>query len=829
VIPPEQTLQETTLGFNAFELAEEMQRRPPVPPTRPEDFEPYHFLESEPRGQGSMGNVWLAEDVVKGRRVAIKLLRGVDAVQVDNEVRSQAKLEHSSIARLYDNGSLKDGTTWLAMEFIDGQPLIKYCLSANCTVERRLAIFHALCEAVRYAHWEGVDHGDLKPANILVKANGELKLVDFGLARRLHELSSSSGEVPVAGLTPAYAAPEQFRGSSPGYRTDVYSLGVILYELLCGSVPFDVSSHTIGEIARLKSVRRPLLAPSEVARQNDFKEVRLTRSLWRDLDALCLKAMDGDAKERYGSVEALLGDLDRYLRCEPLHARQPYPRGYRAFRFLRRNRVGVTTAAVIAVIVAVCAAEVAHSYQVALAENIRMRHIQHFMLNLFGDADLQAAPSPNLTVLAAADHWREELPWLHGDPETEIELHLTLGRVYEQLGQLAKADTILQAGLDLARAKRSETQQTLSALVQLGLLRGDQGRSGDARKLLEEALALGKRLGMKADSATMLNARGSLGRVLVQAGDYDAAIAILDPIGRLQATTDEERLNLREALTSLAVARQSKGQTNVALSLNRQVLELDRKWSGVSHPRVAIDLSNIATAEVAGEHFAEAEDTYRQALGILESRYGSDSVYVLQIKSFLAAVLMRTGNTNEAEQLLEKVLPVEVGAYGTDHPIVAFTHQLLGRLAENRYDFVRAEREYRLAYQINSDQFGLDDNRTLVVASALAGALLNEGRYATAEGVLRPVIKALTAGPLAKNVNAGIAELDLGESVLKQKRFQEAVAPLMAAYQILKASAGAKLPLDQVCASLAETYEALHEPERAASFRAKIGHPQPGR
>src|SRR5580704_7016276 len=297
---PSDSEDKPTFGFNAFELADRMLSENKDDDFRPHDFGPYLFLGDKPLGKGSLGDVWLAEEPSAERRVAIKFLRRVtDPDLAADEIKNQGKLEHRYIARLYSNEKLEDGTPWLAMEYVKGLPLDEYCRERNCTIDQRIKLFLDICEAVKHAHGEMVFHGDLKPSNILVNDGGEPKLLDFGLAQRLHKLDiAGDAEPAVLGFTAAYAAPEQFRGKSSGFRSDIYSLGAILYELLSGELPFDASHRTFDETERSKTSAEQPEAPSAAvlrrvrksSENNHAKEA--SDAEWRDLDAICLKAID---------------------------------------------------------------------------------------------------------------------------------------------------------------------------------------------------------------------------------------------------------------------------------------------------------------------------------------------------------------------------------------------------------------------------------------------------------------------------------------------------------------------------------------------------------
>ena len=522
-----------TFAFNAFDLANRMINENIDEQTRPADFGPYRFLEDKPLGIGALSDVWLAEEQGAERRVAVKFLRRVALGDLAaDEIKNQGKLEHRYIARLYSYGQLEDGTPWLAMEFVDGQPLEKYCETRNCTIDQRLRLFHAICEAVRYAHGEMVFHGDLKPSNILVKEGGEPKLLDFGLAQRLHTSDVAyEAESAVLGFSPAYASPEQFRGKGAGFRSDVYSLGVILYELLAGQLPFDASDRTFAEIERSKSGAEQPAAPSAIvmraarssAGNNPARKLRMTE--WRDLDAICLKAMASDVKRRYSSVESLIQDLELYTRCEPLAARLPHSRVYRFGKFIKRNRSALLAASSIVLFVAGLVTfytlRLTNERNKALAEAARTRRIQRFMLDVFQNGDQQAAPSKDLTVMATLDRATAAASSLAADPGTQAELYRTVGTLYEQLNKFSKAEELLQRSLERSRDLGAGNPQSVGALVQLGLLHGDQTQFKDAERLIRQALDRANQLHLAPDSNEVLDAQSALGRIFVQSGSYD--------------------------------------------------------------------------------------------------------------------------------------------------------------------------------------------------------------------------------------------------------------------------------------------------------------------
>jgi eukaryotic-like serine/threonine-protein kinase len=283
------------------------------------EFGPYRIRKL--LGEGGMGVVYLAERTDLGNLVAIKILRDawLSPARLERflmEQRTLAQLNHPSIARLYDANTLPDGTPFFVMEYVDGVPATEYCSRNRCSVEERLKLIRAVAEAVEYAHAHGVIHRDLKPSNIFVREDGSVRLLDFGISKQLDPEGRPLGPTRTAfrSLTLAYASPEQIRGEPASKSTDVYSLGVVLYELLTGRLPFDLAGRTLAEAEQMIATEEPP-NPSEIARR------RGDRLAWADLDALCCTAMHKDPNRRYSSCAALARDIDHFLAHERLEAR----------------------------------------------------------------------------------------------------------------------------------------------------------------------------------------------------------------------------------------------------------------------------------------------------------------------------------------------------------------------------------------------------------------------------------------------------------------------------------------------------------------------------
>ena len=529
---------------------------------------PYRILRL--LGEGGMGVVYLAERSDLGTQVAVKVLRDAwlspaRRERFATEQRTLAQLNHPSIARLYDADVLDDGTPWFVMEYVDGVPLTHYCRKLDCSVEQRLQLFRSVCEAVQHAHSHAVIHCDLKPSNILVKKDGSVRLLDFGIAKQLESLDLPADQT-LTGLrmmTPAYASPEQVRGDRVGISTDVYSLGVILYELLTGQLPFDLSGLTPAEAATVITEHEPGKASAAV-RPNAVSGVNsramLGKTAWADLDGLCLSSMHKDPLRRYRSVEALIRDVDHYLNGEPLEAR-PDAWQYRIDKFVRRNRraVAATAMSVILIVglVIFFTLRLAKARDTALAEAARTQRIQQFMTNLFQGGDAAVGPSESLRVITVVDRGVQEARNLNNDPKVQAELYQNLGSIYQKLGKFEEADALLRSALEQHKSLfGADSLEVAESLTALGLLRSDQARLEEAEQLVREGLAMTRRH-VPPNHPEVAKATLAFGKVLAQRGFYDRAIDSLNEAVRLESAPGVAPADLAASISMLADAHYS--------------------------------------------------------------------------------------------------------------------------------------------------------------------------------------------------------------------------------------------------------------------------------
>ena len=790
------------------------------------DFGPYRLRSL--LGEGGMGVVYLAERRDLGSMAAIKLLRDAwlspaRRLRFLGEQRTLAQLSHPSIARLLDADTLPDGTPWFAMEYVHGVPLTEYCRVHGTSIEGRLELFRSVCAAVRYAHGQAVIHRDLKPSNILVEDQGAVKLLDFGIAKHLEQMDESADRT-VTGLrlmTPAYAAPEQLRGERCGIGTDVYSLGVILYELLALRLPFELSNRTPVEAASVLSQSEPT-RPSAVARVEGPQSRRGARTEWADLDVLCLTAMHTEPERRYQSVEALIRDVDHYLAGEPLEAR-PDALGYRLGKFVRRNRASVSAAgvalAVVAALIVYYTMGLAAARNEALAQVARTARIQRFMFNLFEGGDDQAGPAEDLRVVTLLERGVTEAAELDGEPLLKAELLRNLGGIFQKLGRFERADDLLRQALErqleLLGTRDPETAMTR---VALGSLRLDQARYEDAEREIRGGLDL-LRLRLGPSSPLVVGATAALGRVLEARGDYPGAIAVnAEVVRRLDRGTESPEL--AAALGQLADSHYYAGDHETSDALNQRLLQTTRRLWGEDHPRVADVMINIGASLVDRGHYSEAEPYYRPALAILSAFHGPDHYRTASCMTMLGRALVYQKEFAEGVPLLVKALTIQERVHGPVHPRVASVLNDLGSAALQQDRAQEAEQYFTRMLEIYRAVYVGEHYLHGIAMSNLASALMDKREYQRAEALYREAVGIYERTLSPTNLNTGIGRIKLGRALLRQERYADAERETLAGYAIVSDQASPSVSwLKSARTDLVTEYEALGQPDRAQPYR----------
>jgi serine/threonine-protein kinase len=719
------------------------------------------------------------------------------------------------------------------MEYVEGVPLTDFCRQRHSTIAERLRLFGAVCEAVLYAHQQAVIHRDLKPSNILVKDDGSVRLLDFGIAKRLESLGETSDQT-IAGLrlmTPAYASPEQMRGEQIGVQTDVYSLGVVLYELLAGRVPFNLSKLTPTRAEKVvtdKEAERPSVVAGNVdAGSGDSGQgVVAGRAAWADLDVLCLTAIHKDTQQRYQSVEALLRDVDHFLKGEPLEARPDTVR-YRLRKFAARHWRSLTVAgtafALVAALVVFFVVRLANERRTTLAEAARTQRIQQFMTNLFQGGSADAGPADNLRVVTLLDRGVQDARSLSAEPEIQAELYQTVGALYENLGKFDEANRLLNLALNERRSLFGpEHPQVAESMVALGLLRDSQGQLPEAERLVREGLAIAKRR-YPANHPAVAQAATALGQVLADRGAYSTAIPILEEVVRVQSAKGGATPELMAALHALAEAQFSDGHYEASQSVEERLLPLYRQTYGEPHPRVADVLMTLGQIQHDLGHYAEAEKFERQGLGMIQAWYGKDSPEAATDMTIFARTLVYENRFDEAVDLLQQSLTIKERIFGKVHPAVASSLNDLGNAASKQGKYDLAEQYFEREADIYRAVYGEHHYLYATASSNLGSVYMGRHDWARAEAIFRSVIPIYIETQSANNINTGIARIKLGRTLVRQKRYAEAEAQTRAGYNTLTTQMDPKVSwLRNARQDLVEEYSALNQAEQAAKFRAEV-------
>jgi serine/threonine-protein kinase len=631
---------------------------------------PYRILRE--LGRGGMGTVYLAErdDAQFTRRVALKVLRrevagGEHGRRFAAEQQILAALTHPNVARLYDAGVAATGRPYFAMEYVEGRPVAAYCDAERLTVSERLRLFRRVCDAVEYAHRNLVVHRDLKPEHVLITAGGEVKLLDFGIAKLLDAEAAGLRHPPpvtrtgMRPMTPAYASPEQVRNEPITTASDVYALGVLLYELLAGRRPYRLAGRSPSGVERAVCEEEPPApsavvtgrsgeappegtadAPSaaDVARARGTTPERLRRRLRGDLDTIVLKALRKEPERRYGSAAALAEDLRRHLDGHPVRAR-PDSRAYRTRKFVRRHRWGVAVAAVLALLLAGYAATVTvQSHRIAeerdraRLEAMKAAHVKDFLVDLFGQArtagvgrgeagaaEREAAAGEPVTIeevlAGGAERVRRNLA---DHPEIRAEMLSALGAVYDRLGRSDAARPLFEEALEARRAYFDGAHPAVAAaLADLAALEEQAGRFGRAEALYRQALALRLRLHDEGHIA-VAETRQALGRTLEEAGRAGEATALYEEAVPVYRRVLGSGHGQTAALLTRLAALRCDADDGRAVTLYEEALALERERLGHPHAGLAALRSDLGACLTTLGRYGEAERHLLTSLATLD-------------------------------------------------------------------------------------------------------------------------------------------------------------------------------------------------------------------
>jgi len=758
-------------------------------------------------GEGGMGQVWLADQTAPVKRqVALKLIKGgwYDSAVIqrfESERQSLAVMNHPAIAKVFDAGTTKDGQPYFVMEYVDGQPITRYCDNEKLKIRERLELFIKVCEGVQHAHQKAIIHRDLKPSNVLVvKIDGKPmpRIIDFGLAKAISPKPGAEQtqftEMGALIGTRGFMSPEQTDPSvlDVDTRTDVYSLGVILYVLLTGMLPFDSEQwkrRPLDENLRQLREEDPpspsskLRGEKETAKDSASRratEPRQLVSLLRgDLDWMTLKALEKDRARRYGTPSELAADLDRYLQNKPVVAR-PASTGYRVWKYAQRHRVGVAVASgAAALLVAFAVAQTMQLRRTTL-ERDRATRITDFMTGMFKVSDPSEARGNSITAREILDKASKDIDTgLTKDPELQAQLIDLMGRVYQSLALYPRAQSLFERSAAIrTRVLGPEHRETLASISNLAATLADEGHYAQAEKLDRETLDLKRRvLGLQhPDTLTTMN---NLARNLRQEGRYSEAEKLdTETLNLRRRTIGPDHLQTLTSMGNLAIDLEREGRYADAESLDRQALDASRRINGPDHKDTLLLASNLGWILQKEGRYAEAETFLRLAVETARRVLGPEWPTIHGWTGRLADDLDAEGHYAEAEKLHLELVEVRRRVLGPDNPGTLISIGDLAITLQHEGHYAEAEKLERETIEIQHRVLGPENPQTLNSMSNLAAVFISEGHYGEAEKLYRQTndVQRRVLGP--EHPETALSTYNLGVVAAHRGRRDQAISLL---------------------------------------------------
>ena len=797
-------------------------------------------------GEGGMGIVYEAEQAHPQRPVALKVIRG-GAFVTDQQVRmfqreaqTLARLRHPNIAAIYESGSI-DGRHFFSMELVRGEPLNVFLddraddgMLTPAELRFRLALHRRICDAVSYAHQKGVIHRDLKPSNIMVlptSSSGvtsdsftqEVKILDFGLARitdtdpaaptLVTQLGSVVGTLP-------YMSPEQVRGSSDEVdtRTDVYSLGIILYELLSGTRPYDLTGADVPGAASIICEQPPI----PLARR-----WRGARRLDPDLETIVMKALEKEPNRRYQSVSSLSEDVERYLMGQPIQARPPSA-VYQLRKMIARHRIGFAFSLVLALLVAgsaivmsVQAGRIALERDRANQQAETSGRVTEFLVSLFGLPDPAQSKGETVTAREVLDQGAEAIDYeLRDQPAIRTQLMDSMARSYANLG-------FVDRGFELADESRRIRLETggqdapglVDSLLLLSLIEDSRGHYRAAEHNAREALELLRQGSARPEKESI--ALHHLAVSLKRQGRFDEAEDLYRESLAIRREVvqgdDEEAIS---TMTSLAELLRVQGRLDEAEALHREALAAARRIHGPTHPLVGSCLNNLGLVLQDMEDYKAAEIVLREALEHDRRLFRGDHPGLASQMNNLAALLKTMERYDEAEALQRQALAMRRATLGEDHPEVAGSLNNLSVLLMARGEYEEAEQLQREALAIVGNLLGSEHPHVGVSLYNLGKLLQKKGDWREAEAAFSEALPIVDRSLPEGNWRKGEVRSLIGACMTETGRFREAEDRLTEGYDIIVADRGREDPRSKAAAGrLVELYERWGQPRQADRFR----------
>jgi eukaryotic-like serine/threonine-protein kinase len=739
-------------------------------------------------GRGGMGEVYLAQRV-DGRfeqSVALKVVkRGMDTGEIlrrfARERRILARLQHPGIARLLDAGETSDGRPFFVMERVEGERITDYCRTRSLPLTERLRLLAACCDAVDAAHRSLVVHRDLKPSNILVTSDGQVKLLDFGIAKLLEE-DEKEAELTRAGsrlLTAAYAAPEQIIGGHVSVGTDVFSLGVVLYELLTDVLPYDRRSPSPSElVARVE--REVAARPSAVVADDAASgktRMRRARQLHGDLDAIALRALAHEPDRRYASAAALAADLRRYLSSKPIEAR-PDSKTYRLRKFVVRHRFAVSASSLTGAAIVAALAVSLHETAAARREGRRAAAAEAFLSSLFQDIDPDryVGSPPTVRDLLERGSQRAERE-LRDQPELRSDMEALLGQVFDQMLLSKQGETEWRRAFATRQAVYGpDDPRTLKAKKGLAISLARQSRYGDAEPLFKELLAQEQALGDQRELGSVLVNYGNVKRIT---GDYAASAALFErAVALLETSGEPATRSLAAALNNLGLAYRQLGRSRDAVNTLERALAIHMKNAGPRSTVVARASMNLSLIYRDLNDLEKAERHAQEALAVQQALLPPNDPSIGLTLTSLGEIAQRRGENASARTFFERSLSTFEASPPDDPESLVCSLRDLARLSLEEGDGSQALDLYERALTVRQKAFGDRHRRAAESWSDVARARSTLGDTSGAIAAARTSVDIFrSAGPSASTQLAS-SLVALGDILSRNGRSREALTYL---------------------------------------------------
>jgi eukaryotic-like serine/threonine-protein kinase len=816
-------------------------------------------------GRGGMGTVHLAEraDGQYRRRVAIKL---IGATRVDDPLHQRflaerqilAGLDHPNIARLLDGGMTEDGRPYLVLEYVDGLPITTYCDRHRLGIDERLRLFVDVCDAVQHAHQNLVIHRDLKPGNILVTPTGQVRLLDFGIAKLLNP-ALSAAYAPVTQfdlrvMTPEYASPEQVRGDSITTASDIYSLGVLLYELLTGSSPYRLSTRSPAEIVASVYGQDPERPSTRVTRVDSVSEAggaaeitpdqrgaargtsveRLRRRLQGDLDSIVLMALRKEPLRRYASADLLRQDVQRYLEGLPVLAHRG-SRRYRIGKLMRRHR-GESLAALLILVALLAGAGVA-TWQASLAHRALQRAerergtaelalrqseaVTEFLTGLFEASDPVLARGDSITARELLERGVLRVEALADEPAVQVRMLDVMGRVYQNLGNFPRAEALLTRALEIQAGRHGRDHpEMVLPLTHLADVLLRRARFDDARSLLEEALGIQLRVHGPSDPEVARTLH-ELSRVAVGGGQVTEAVRLArEALDLRRRVLGPDHSLTAASATHLARVLRDHGDYAAAETVLRESIALHEQNGSAAASAVPHLLELADLLQHDHRDSGQAESLYRRALAELDATPRPDATQHVHALGGLARILEGRRDLTAAESLHRQGIEIRRKSYGSEHPFVSAGLIHLAGFYERTSRLPEAERLFREVSEIDRTLYGEDHPTRAGTLSAVARTLIAQGRLDEADAMLEEVgrIRLARLGPghplVGRNFYwQGEVQLRRGNHAAADVLFRRALAITQGQ------SAPSSNSVKEILGKLVIVNEALGRPAAAAQYR----------